>query len=83
MPLQSISITLRLPLHPSVALLNLLPAAIHTSHRNHNHSVHPIDHTPDTVHRRTEPVAHLHKLMAEVIHKKMEAHLDAYLTSCT
>ncbi|MFS7939978.1 hypothetical protein Hanom_Chr05g00458261 [Helianthus anomalus] len=83
MPLQSISITRRLPPHPSAALLNLLPAAIHTGHHNHNHYVHPTVHIPDTVQRRTEPAAHLHKLAVEVIQKKVEAHLDAYLASCT
>ncbi|KAJ0865448.1 hypothetical protein HanRHA438_Chr12g0540601 [Helianthus annuus] len=83
MLLQSISITPHLSAHPSAAHLNLLPAAIHTVHHNHNHSVHPTDHTQDTVHRRTEPAAHLYKLVVEVIQKKVEEHLDAYLTSCT
>ncbi|KAF5799077.1 hypothetical protein HanXRQr2_Chr07g0300391 [Helianthus annuus] len=83
MLLQSISITRRLPPHPCAAHLNLLHVAMHTGHHNHNHSVQPTDHTPDTVYRRTEPAAHRHKLVVEVIQKKVEAHLDAYLTSCT
>ncbi|MFS7910245.1 hypothetical protein Hanom_Chr02g00103991 [Helianthus anomalus] len=60
-----------------------MPAAIHTSLHNHNHSVHPTDHIPDTVHRHTESAAHRNKLVVEVIQKKVEAHLDAYLTSYT
>ncbi|MFS7917881.1 hypothetical protein Hanom_Chr03g00194421 [Helianthus anomalus] len=85
MLLQSISITRRLPPHPSATNLNLLPAAIHTGHYNHNHSVHHTDHTLDTVHRHMEPAAHHRKPAVEVIQKKkkVEAHPDAYLTSYT